>query len=166
MGMKRLVLLALSIPFAFSAPTSAAEKAPPNSTEAAIKITATYMDCFNKQDAACIAALYTRDGKFINPDGKHEVLIYYTEAFKAGLSKLVAQMEEAWPIDADTLLAMGRFHVNGKNDKDEPIALNGVWTSTNIIEDGGWKILMMTVAPKPPEQKAAAKERLGRGHDK
>ena len=65
--MKRSVLLALCIPFVFSAPASADDM-----KQEVSKIASAYMDCFSKQDPACIAALYTKDGFIINPAGKHE----------------------------------------------------------------------------------------------
>jgi hypothetical protein len=52
MGMKRSVLLALSIPFAFSAPASADDM-----KQEVSKIASAYMDCFSKQEPTCIAAL-------------------------------------------------------------------------------------------------------------
>ena len=149
--MKRSVLLAC-IPFIFAAPASA-EDLKPEIT----KIAASYMACFNKQDASCIAALYTKDGFFINPAGKHVVTEYYGGAFKAGMNKLEAIVEETWQIDNDTPGAMGKFHVTGKNDKGELMDSAGIWTAAYVKQDGGWKIRMLTAAPKPPEQRAAAK---------
>ncbi|WP_456631976.1 nuclear transport factor 2 family protein [Bradyrhizobium sp. URHC0002] len=92
------------------------------------KIAASYMACFNKQDASCIAALYTKDGFIINPAGKHIITEYYGGAFKAGMNKLEATVEEAWQIDNDTPGAMGKFLVTGKNDKGEPMDSVGIWT--------------------------------------
>ena len=66
--MKRSVLLALCIPFVFSAPASADDM-----KQEVSKIASAYMDCFSKQDPACIAALYTKDGFIVNPAGKHEI---------------------------------------------------------------------------------------------
>ena len=93
------------------------------------KIAASYMACFNKQDASCIAALYTKDGFIINPAGKHVITEYYGGAFKAGMNKLEAIVEETWQIDNDTPGAMGKFRVTGKNDKGEPMDLAGIWTA-------------------------------------
>ncbi len=83
MEMKRSVLLALCIPFVFSAPASADDM-----KQEVSKIASAYMDCFSKQDPACVAALYTKDGVFINPAGKHDVATAYAGTFKAGFNKL------------------------------------------------------------------------------
>ena len=149
--MKRSVLLALSIPFAFSAPASADDM-----KQEVSKMASVYMDCFSKQDPACIAALYTKDGFIVNPAGKHEIPVYYGNAFKAGLNKLEATVDDVWQIDDDTPGAMGKFRVTGKNDKGEPMDTAGVWTAAYVKQYGKWKARMLTAAPKPPEQKAAA----------
>jgi hypothetical protein len=83
MEMKRSVLLALCIPFFFTAPARADDM-----KQEITKIASAYMDCFVKQDPACIAALYTKDGLIVNPAGKHVVTEYYSGAFKAGMTKL------------------------------------------------------------------------------
>ena len=100
------------------------------------KIALAYMDCFSKQDAACIAALYTKDGFIANPAGKHEIAVYYSNAFKAGMNKLEASVDEVRQLDNDTPGAMGKFHVTGKNDKGEAMDSQGVWTGAYVKEDG------------------------------
>jgi uncharacterized protein (TIGR02246 family) len=152
MEMKRSVLLALCIPFIFTAPVSADDM-----KQEITKIASAYMDCFSKQDAACIAALYTRDGFIVNPAGKQVVTEYYTGAFKAGMTKLEATVDDVWQIDNDTPAAMGKFQVTGKSEKGEPMEMAGVWTAAYVKEDGKWKARMLTAAPNPPEQKTAAK---------
>jgi len=147
MGMKRSVLLALSIPFAFAAPASADDM-----KQEISKIASAYVDCFGKQDPACIAALYTKDGFLVIPAGKHEIPVYYGNAFKAGLNKLEATVDEVWQIDNDTPGAMGKFRVTGKNDKGEPIDSAGIWTGVYVKEDGKWKARMLTAAPAPPKK--------------
>jgi len=52
--MKRSVLLALCIPFIFSASASADDF-----KQEVGKIVLAYVDCFSKQDPACVAGLYT-----------------------------------------------------------------------------------------------------------
>lgn len=152
MEMKHSLLLALCIPAIFTAPARADDM-----KQEITKIASAYMDCFSKQDAACIAALYTKDGFIVNPAGKHAVTEYYAGAFKAGLTKLEATVEDVWQIDNDTPGAMGKFHVTGKSEKGEPMDMAGVWTAAYVKEDGKWKARMLTAAPKPPEQQTAAK---------
>jgi uncharacterized protein (TIGR02246 family) len=152
MEMKRSVLLALCIPFMIAAPAAAEDM-----KQEVTKLAAAYMDCFSKQDAACIAALYTKDGFLVNPAGKQVLTDYYGGAFKAGMNKLEVTVDEVWQIDNDTPGAMGKFRATGKSDKGEQMELAGFWTAAYVREDGKWKARMLTAAPKPPEQKAAAK---------
>lgn len=147
MGMKRSVLLASCIPFIFSAPASADDM-----KQEVGRLASAYMDCFNKQDAACIAALYTKDGFLVNPAGKHAIPVYYGNAFKAGMNKLEVTVDEAWQLDNDTPGAMGKFRVTGKNDKGEPMESAGIWTGVYVKEDGKWKARMLTAAPLPPKK--------------
>ena len=145
--MKRSVLLALSIPFAFAAPASADDM-----KQEISKIASAYVDCFGKQDPACIAALYTKDGFIVNPSGKHEIQVYYGGAFKAGMNKLEVTVDDVWQIDNDTPGAMGKFRVTGKNDKGEPMDSAGIWTAVYVQEGGKWKARMLTAAPIPPKK--------------
>ena len=147
MEMKRSILLALCIPFVFSASASAEDM-----KQEITKIASTYMDCFSKQDPACIAALYTKDGFIVNPAGKHVITEYYSGAFKAGLTKLEATVDDVWEIDNDTPGAMGKFRVTGKTDKGEPMDSAGVWTAVYVKQDGKWKARMLTAAPLPPKK--------------
>ena len=114
--MKRSVLLALCIPFVFSAPASADDF-----KQEVSKMVLSYIDCYTKQDPACVAALYTKDGVFINPAGKNDVATYYGGAFKAGFNKLDSTVEEVWQVDNDTPAALGKFHITGKNDKGDAL---------------------------------------------
>ena len=143
--MKRSVLLALCIPFMFSAPASADDL-----KQEVSKIVSAYMDCFSKQDPACVAALYTKDGlSLIRPGSTRSGL--YGDAFKAGLNKLKSTVDEVWQIDNDTPGAMGKFRVTGKNDKGEPME-RVAWTAVYVKQDGKWKIRMLTAAPIPPKK--------------
>jgi uncharacterized protein (TIGR02246 family) len=120
--------------------------------EEANKIASAYRDCYTKQDPACIAALYTKDGFLVNPAGKHEIPVFYTNSFKAGFNKLESTVDEVWQVDDDTPAAMGKFHITGKNDKGEPMDAAGVWTAVYVKQDGKWKARMLTAAPIPPKK--------------
>ncbi|MBR0692930.1 nuclear transport factor 2 family protein [Bradyrhizobium lablabi] len=145
--MKRSVLLALCIPFVFSVPASADDM-----KQEVSKIASAYMDCYTKQDPACVAALYTKDGIFINPAGKHDVATAYAGTFKAGFNKLDATVDEVWQVDDDTPAAMGKFHITGKNDKGDALDASGTWTAVYVKVDGKWKARMLTAAPIPPKK--------------
>ena len=145
--MKRPFLLALCIPFMCTAPASADDF-----KQEVSKIVLSYIDCYTKQDPACIAALFTKDGIFINPAGKHNVATVYAGTFKAGFNKLNSAVEEVWQVDNDTPAAMGKFHISGKNDKGNSLNASGTWTAVYVKEDGKWKTRMLTAAPVPPKK--------------
>ena len=145
--MKRSVLLALCIPFMCTAPASADEF-----KQEVSKFLQSYKDCYTKQDPACVAALYTKDGVYINPAGKHDVATAYAGTFKAGFNKLDATVDEVWQVDNDTPAAMGKFHITGKNDKGDALDASGTWTTVYVKVDGKWKARMLTGAPIPPKK--------------
>jgi uncharacterized protein (TIGR02246 family) len=144
--MKRSVLLSC-IPLAFATPAFAEDF-----KQEVSKIVLAYVDCYTKQDPACVAALYTKDGIFINPAGKHDVATAYAGTFKAGFNKLESTVEETWQVDNDTPAAMGKFQISGKNDKGDALSASGTWTAVYVNVDGKWKIRMLTAAPVPPKK--------------
>ena len=145
--MKRSVLLALCIPLIYTAPASAQDF-----KQEVSKIVLAYQECYTKQDPACVAALYTKDGIFINQAGKHDVATAYAGTFKAGFNKLDATVDEVWQVDDDTPAAMGKFHITGKNDKGDAVDASGTWTAVYVKVDGKWKARMLTAAPIPPKK--------------
>src|SRR4051794_36449959 len=127
MEMKRPVLLALCIPFIFTASALADDF-----KQEASKIAQSYEACYTKQDPACVAALYTKDGVFINPAGMQAVETAYAGTFKAGFNKLDSTVVEAWQVDNDTPAAMGKYHITGKNDKGDALDASGIWTAVYV----------------------------------
>ncbi|WFU74846.1 nuclear transport factor 2 family protein [Bradyrhizobium sp. CB2312] len=145
--MKRPVLLALCIPFMFSASAYASDF-----KQEASQIAKSYEACYTKQDPACVAALYTKDGVFINATGMQDVATAYAGTFKAGFNKLDATVDEVWQVDNDTPAAMGKFHITGKNDKGDALDASGTWSAVYVKSDDKWKIRMLTASPAPPKK--------------
>jgi len=118
------------------------------------KLAAAYADNFNKHDAAAIAALYANGGIFINPTGQHTDIEKFVEGgFKAGFDHQEVTVNDVWPLGPDTALAMGEFRITGKNQSGAPIENAGLWTATDIRENGHWKIRLLTGLPKAPPPK-------------
>jgi ketosteroid isomerase-like protein len=145
--MKRMIL-ALAFPFILIVPAAAQDM-----KEEAGKIASSYQECYVKQDPACVKALYTKDGVFINAAGKQDPLAAYAATFKTGFNKLEASVDAAWQVDNDTPAAMGKFHISGKNDKGETVDAEGIWSAVYAKQDGVWKIQMLTASVKPPPAK-------------
>lgn len=118
------------------------------------KIAAAYTESFNKRDAAGIAALYASGGMHVTAAGPTtDIAKRYEGAFKAGFNHNEITVTQVMPVGADTLVAMGEFHISGKNASGAPIEAGGIWTSTDVREGGTWKIKMLSAFPKAPPPK-------------
>jgi len=116
------------------------------------KVGAAYADSFNRQDGAGIAALYASGGIIVNATGPHaDIAETYAGIFKAGFNHNDITVGEVWPLGADTLLAVGEYHITGKNQSGVPLEVTGIWTATDVREGGKWKIRMLSAIPKPPQ---------------
>lgn len=150
--MRRAAFLSI-LATAFIAPSAAfADDA--DIKKAAPQMASAYMDVYNKQDAAGLAALHTSDAVIVNPAGVHQVNAKFFEGFFAdGPRRLETVFDQASPLTADTALGAGTFRVTGKNLKGEPVDLKGRWTGTYLRQDGKWKIRLLTNILLPPPAK-------------
>ncbi|MGY2907043.1 YybH family protein [Bradyrhizobium sp. URHC0002] len=136
--------LALSLP-------AAAADADQNLKQELTKVASAYTESFNKKDAAGIAALYGSGGVLVNTAGlQTDITKLYEGTFKAGFDQNEATVDQAWPLGADTALAVGEYRLTGKNQSGAAIENAGRWTSVYVREGGNWKIRMLTAFPKPP----------------
>ena len=120
------------------------------------KLASAYAECFNKKDPACIAALYASGGVLVNAAGMQPDIAKFIEgAFKAGFDQTEITVDQAWPLGADTALAMGEYKASGKNQSGTAMEVSGRWTSVYVREGGQWKFRMLTSFLKPPPQQAA-----------
>ncbi|MES5488320.1 nuclear transport factor 2 family protein [Bradyrhizobium sp. INPA03-11B] len=118
------------------------------------KVAAAYADNFNKQNGAGIAALYAPDGLVVNATGTHtDIAQTYEGFFKAGFNHNEITVDEALPLGTDTALAVGEYHITGKNPKGEPLDVIGRWTAAYVSQGGNWKIRMVSAFPKAPPAK-------------
>ena len=81
-----------------------------------------YMESFNRQDAAGIAALYANGGMHINPAGpRTDIEQLYQAIFKAGFDHQETNLDEAWPLGTDAALAIGQYRIAGKDPTGAPM---------------------------------------------
>jgi ketosteroid isomerase-like protein len=140
------IILATSTIFLSPASAAAADTTVKQEVE---KIASAYAESFNRQDASGIAALFASGGVLVNPTGLHADIEQFVQgAFKAGFDRLEITVNEVWPLGIDAALAMGEFRQTGKNQSGAPIENAGLWTATDVREDGHWKIRMLTGMPK------------------
>lgn len=115
---------------------------------------APYRESFNKQDVAGIVATYATGAIIVNPAGAHTDIAKFIEgAFKAGFNHIENEVDQVWPLGADTTLGMGKFRATGKNQSGAPIEVAGHWTATYVREGGKWKVRMTSIIPQPPPAK-------------
>ena len=135
------VLLALNVSPAFA--NDIKEQAP--------KIRADFIDSYNRQDVAALAAAFTADAVTINPMGVFPINAQFIEQWlKDGPRKVDTTFDQALPLGADTALGIGTFQITGKNLKGEAVDFKARWAATYIRDGGKWKIRMQTVVPLPP----------------
>jgi ketosteroid isomerase-like protein len=113
------------------------------------KIGAAYTECIAKQDAACIASLYSKDGVQINPVGKvvTDIKAAYEENFKNGEQKIAPKVNYGEELDRDMAIAAGDVDITFNVEPKERALF---WSATYVKEGGRWKIRMLTAAVKPP----------------
>jgi uncharacterized protein (TIGR02246 family) len=118
------------------------------------KLASAYMDNFNKQNPAGIAALFANGGVLVTNTGPHaDIAQYYEGAFKVGLNHNETTVDQVQPLGPDALIATGEYHITGKSSSDAPIEVNGFWTGVDVREGGSWKVKMLSGFPKAPPPK-------------
>lgn len=115
------------------------------------KVAAAYEQYFNKQDAAGITSLFTKEYLRVGAAGVvADNTKYYENAFKAGFNHLETKTIEIQRLSENMVLRTGESRVTGKSEKGDPLDLAVIWTSLDVRENGQWNIRMLTSAPKPP----------------
>lgn len=128
----------------------------------------TFVEAFNKHDAAAMAALWTRQGDHYEPDGTvaegHEAVerLFKTEhsgAFKS--ATITLKIDSVWMITPNVALVNGTYQVDGVKDPNgNDVSLRkGLLTSVMLYEDGQWWVAASRTAipiplpwRKPPPQ--------------
>jgi ketosteroid isomerase-like protein len=136
-------------------PATAADQ---NLKEEIGKIALAYEQHFDKQDAAGITSLYTKNYLRVTQNGiEPNNTKFYEDGFKAGLNRLEVKVTEVQPLSENMALSTGEAHITGKSEKGDPFEINAIWTALDVRENGQWKIRMLTSAPKaaPPQPQQA-----------
>jgi uncharacterized protein (TIGR02246 family) len=113
-----------------------------------------YVESFNKQDAAGIAALFATNAIVVGPLGPQPDVVKVAEGmFNAGFNHIEAKVDQVWTLGPDTAIGMGEARLTGKNQSGAPIENANFWTATYVKEGGKWKVRMLSSIPKPPPAK-------------
>jgi uncharacterized protein (TIGR02246 family) len=120
------------------------------------KLIFAYAATFNKQDAAGLAAFYTKDGVIINQrgviSGPSAIEEYLQTLFKAGFNHEEVTVDQVSPLGADAVLVRGEYHITGQG-QNGAIKIDGNWGGVNVREGGVLKIQLIMAVPKPPPPK-------------
>lgn len=100
-----------------------------------------YVDAFNKGDSVSLANCYTKDGKFMQPNGKsiswrQNIQKQFSLWMKAGVPKLSIKTIEVWAA-TDVLAAEEEWTMT---DKEGKIIDSGKAVEIYKKEDGVWKL--------------------------
>lgn len=107
-----------------------------------------YRDSWNKHDSFAIAQLYSMNGILVTDHtsgakvGRDAIAQYYKETFKRVPNNDAAKINGVVPLGTDVVLSIGEYHLSGPG-----IKVNGHYTSVNALENGVWKIKMLTATP-------------------
>ena len=141
------MLKALFVPTSLAVLALAAPAQAQDVKRDAEKLAPAYQECVNKHDAACVAALYSKDGVQINPGGVFsDIKAIYEQNFKNGEDRIEIRTGHISPLSNDLVLADGEVDIFFKNDKGETNKLTFFWTGVDIRENGQMKVRMLTAA--------------------
>jgi uncharacterized protein (TIGR02246 family) len=113
------------------------------------QIATAYTGNFNKEDAAGIAGLYTKDGilvtlaaKIVN-NGQQEITERNKALMKLGYNHDAATIDQVSPLGNDEAISAKRISLYwpGQNGS---IKADGHWTALYVREGGQWKIRLLT----------------------
>jgi uncharacterized protein (TIGR02246 family) len=126
----------------------------PNVRKAVEGISALYKEHFNKNDAAGVAALFTKDGLLISqsPDGPvksgtQAIVRRYEGFFKGGFTKMDTKVKQVAQLRDDVAIAWGEYEFIGQG-KSGAAKITGTWSATYVRDSGTWKCRLLNAIPK------------------
>jgi uncharacterized protein (TIGR02246 family) len=126
------------------------------------KIYDAFHDAWNKHDAAGLANLYTNDGILVTDrtegakTGHTAIEQYYTNAFNRVSHHDSSTVDKLLPLGSNAVITVGEYHLSGQG-QNGPIKADGYYTAVNVLENGAWRIRLLTATPNPPPAPAATR---------
>ena len=141
--------------------SSSAQQVDQSTRQQIERISAAYVENWNKHDAASLAALYTKDGVLVTAtgavrSGPQEIEQAYQSAIKTFPQHNGQTIEQISPLGNDADIRIGEFHLSGQG-QNGPTKLDGRYTAVDVREGGTWKIRLLTGVPIPPPAQAAGR---------
>ena len=137
------------------APSAAsfAQQSHPDMRKQAEQMTATFGERYNKQDAAAIASMFTKDavrvssGDGATSTGPQAIAESFKTQFKLGFNHIDIIVDQVSPLGTDAAVTTGRYQTTGQG-QGGLLRVEGHWTQVEVREAGAWKIRLLTVTPK------------------
>jgi len=128
----------------------------PGVQEAIERLVFSYATSFNQQDAAGVAAQFTKDGVLVSQAspagavfvGSAELAQRYNGLFNAGVNHIEITISRVEQLGPDAAITWGEYHITGQGQSG-PFKVYGDWSATDVRDAGVWKIRLLNAIPKP-----------------
>jgi uncharacterized protein (TIGR02246 family) len=156
----RSLLASVGLAISFALPTYAQQKdvADPQTTQRILAMGKVNDEATNNNDAAAVAAQYTRDAVFVTTEGpiigRQAIQKWFSEIYKwwhpkNHIFKLDGNAPHVIGAAGNELWAIGEWSETGQGKNGEPITIKGHWSEIYVREADDWKIRVaaMNVTP-------------------
>ena len=158
---KRLVVPLVGLAISFALPTYAQQKdlADPQTTQKILALIEALNEAQNNNDAAAIAAFFTRDGVFVTLEGpiigRQAIQKWFTDLYqwwhaKNSIHKVDGNVVHSIGTTGNELWATGEWSETGQGKTGEPTPVKGYWGIIYTRQGDDWKIRMLTSNVTPP----------------
>jgi len=154
MKIRLLALVGLAISFALPTFAQQKETVDPKITEQLIALAKKFDDAFNNNDAAAVAALFTKDGVMVTDTGPvygpEAIEKYQAEVFKNGhFSNHIGKADQYGAhmigTDGKQVWRNGEWSLTWQGKTGDPEQVKGYWSAIEVLDtDGVWKDRMQT----------------------
>ena len=85
------------------------------------QMAATFADNYNKQDAAALTSMFTKDARHVSSDGTavsagpQAIEDSFKTLFKTGLSHIELVVDQVSPLGADAAITIGKYQLTGQD---------------------------------------------------
>ena len=148
---RRLVVSIVGLAISFALPTYAQQKdlADPQTTQKILALIEALNLAENNNDAAAIAAFFTRDGVFVTLEGpiigRQAIQKWFTDLYqwwhpKNSIHKVDGNVVHSIGTAGYELWATGEWSETGQGKTGEPIPIKGYWFFIFVHEADDWKV--------------------------
>jgi uncharacterized protein (TIGR02246 family) len=147
----RILGAIIGLVIAFALPTYAQQKdlADPQTTQKILALIEALNEAQNNNDAAAIAAFFTRDGVFVTLEGsiigRQAIQKWFTDVYqwwhpKNSIHKVDGNVVHSIGTTGNELWATGEWSETGQGKTGEPIPIKGYWFFIFVREADDWKV--------------------------